>query len=180
MKTFEYLCWTLTLAGVIFFLDLQYALYKNGVREHSIAAPKQPQSYNPITLDKVQACKQDKDCLLLAELGYYEARSESLLGVWSVMGVALNRVEDKRWPNTLKGVITAPAQFTYRWDGSMKRGYQEKTQLERMYSAAWDVLNGEVELPIGSATHYHTRKVNPWWKGAYSYVMTVDNHVFYE
>lgn len=42
-----------------------------------------------------------------------EARGESDLGKRAVAHVILNRLKSARFPNTVKGVITAPRQFAY-------------------------------------------------------------------
>jgi len=55
--------------------------------------------------------------LCLALNIYYEARSEPFEGQIAVTQVVLNRVEDKRWPNTPCGVITQRGQFSWYTQG---------------------------------------------------------------
>ena len=59
----------------------------------------------------------------LAEALYFEARGESLQGIVGVAEVILNRVDDRRYPNSLCGVVNQGTgeryrcQFTYTCDG---------------------------------------------------------------
>lgn len=123
-------------------------------------------------------CKRNPECRVLAEAGYYEARSEPDVGVVSVMHVVLNRVKTPgRWGSTIKDVVYARKQFTYTTDGSLRQGMREKKQVERMLEFAYDVLHGNIESPVGKATHYHTTSVSPNW--GLPYVMHVGNHIFY-
>lgn len=127
---------------------------------------------------RVDICKADRDCRVLAEVGYYEARSEPDIGVVSVMHVVLNRVNTPgRWGSTIKDVVYARKQFTYTSDGSLRQGMKEKKQVERMLEFAYDVLHGNIESPVGNATHYHATSVSPDW--GLPYVMHVGNHIFY-
>ena len=126
----------------------------------------------------VELCKKDTECRVLAEAGYYEARSESDVGVVSVMHVIMNRVKTKnRWGNTVRQVVYQRKQFSYTHDGSMRRGMTEKEQVDRMLSFAYDVLHGKIESPVGAATHYHTVSVDPKW--GLPYIMHVGSHIFY-
>ena len=47
----------------------------------------------------------DKQAICLAKNMYYEARSQGLAGQLAVSLVVLNRVKDKRFPNTICEVI---------------------------------------------------------------------------
>lgn len=131
---------------------------------------------------KIEWCKKDKDCSKLAEALYHEARSESDEGVVAVAQVVLNRASyPKRWKHTVKGVIEEKWQFSYLWDGSVKRGMKNKAQVERMTIIAADVLNGRITPPEWSKNvfFYHTKKVSPLWKAKKRMVAVVGEHVFY-
>ncbi len=130
--------------------------------------------------DKQDWCESDKDCTILAEAAYYEARGESDIGVVSVLHTILNRVEHKAWPDSVQGVVYKPKHFSYTHDGSMNHGMNNKRQVARMNVLAYDVLHGLVESPVGGSTHYHTTKVNPYWVSDVSYVANVGNHKFYK
>lgn len=55
--------------------------------------------------------KEDLKCL--TETIYYEARGDSKIGKKAVADVVLNRVKDKRFPNTICGVVYQPKQFSW-------------------------------------------------------------------
>lgn len=131
---------------------------------------------------KAEMCKRDIECRVLAEAGYYEARSEPDIGVVSVMYVIINRVKHKNWKNTIQGVVYQPKQFSYTHDGSLRRGMKEKEQVDRMLVYAYDVLHGNIESPVGGATHYHATYANPkriTWATKDAYVMHIGRHIFY-
>lgn len=144
--------------------------------------PKIPPADHHKTLDeKVSWCKKDKDCTILAEAGYYEARGENDIGVVSVLHTILNRVnKEGRWPNTIKEVVYQSKQFSYTWDGSLKKGMNDTYQVDRMLVVAYDVLHGLIGSPVGSSDHYHTVYVNPSWSKHLNYTYHVGNHIFYE
>jgi len=48
----------------------------------------------------------------LARIVWWEARGEPLLGQVAVGNVVLNRVHDRRWPDTVEEVIAQKSQFT--------------------------------------------------------------------
>lgn len=140
-----------------------------------VVAPKEVSTLK----DKQEWCKKDKDCTILAEAAYYEARGESDAGVVSVLHTILNRVAHKAWPDSVQGVVYKPKHFSYTHDGSMNHGMKNKKQVARMNVLAYDVLHGLVGSPVGDSTHYHTIKVNPYWVSDVSYVADVGNHKFY-
>lgn len=145
-----------------------------------VSAPKVGAPKEALTLKDKQAwCERDKDCTILAEAAYYEARGESDTGVVSVLHTILNRVAHKAWPDTVKGVVYKPKHFSYTHDGSMKYGMNDKKQVERMNVLAYDVLQGLIESPVGDSTHYHSTKVNPYWVSDMEYIANVGNHRFY-
>ncbi len=74
--------------------------------------------------EKVSAQGYERD--LLAQLIYFEARNQPMNGQLEVARVVIVRVKDKRWPNTLEGVILQGeeklnrCQFSYLCDGKQK------------------------------------------------------------
>lgn len=133
---------------------------------------------------KIGWCKKDKDCSKLAEALYHEARSESDEGVVAVAQVILNRASHpKRWKHTVRGVIEEKWQFSYIWDGSVRRGMKNKVQAERVAIIAADVLHGRIATPEWSknAFFYHTvgMKKYPRWSKKKKLIATVGEHVFY-
>lgn len=123
----------------------------------------------------------NKECKWLAEVGYHEARGESDKGVAAVMHVVLNRKNhDTMWPATVSGVVTQKAQFSYRHDGSMKRGFAEKDQYKRMVKLAKAVVHGKIEDPTDGAVFYHTKAVKPGWSKRVKKLDVIGSHIFYK
>lgn len=63
----------------------------------------------------------DDEIELLALVTVAEAEGESEYGKRLVIDTILNRVDSKRFPNTIKGVIYQKNQFTSMWNGRTSR-----------------------------------------------------------
>ncbi len=122
------------------------------------------------------------DCLSKAI--YYEARSESEDGQRAVAQVVLNRVRHRTFPNSVCGVVYQGAerstgcQFTFTCDGSL-RYPAFGPGWERARRIAAGALSGEVYAPVGTATHYHTTAIRPYWAPSLTRVATIGSHIFY-
>lgn len=88
---------------------------------------------------KIKYTSADLD--LLAAIVYCEAGNQSYQGKLAVANVVLNRVEDKKFPNTIKGVIYAPRQFSPARNGRLSKALRNKAP-KACYSAAQDALDG--------------------------------------
>ena len=72
--------------------------------------------------ERVAECSWSETCRLLAEVGYYEARSQSGdRAVAGTMFVAMNRLQSGQWGASLRDVVYAPHQFSYTQDGSLRK-----------------------------------------------------------
>lgn len=130
----------------------------------------------------------------LAEALYWEARNQSEAGMLAVGAVILNRVSDKRFPNTICGVVhQGPAdgsrirrhkcQFSYYCDGKSDKPLLH-LETERM---AWEISNeiasmlasGNYDDITKGSTFYHTNYVKPHWRKAFTVAAIVDSHIFY-
>jgi spore germination cell wall hydrolase CwlJ-like protein len=122
------------------------------------------------------------DCLTTAV--YHEARSESEGGQRAVAQVVLNRARHPAYPRTVCGVVyqgsnrTTGCQFSFTCDGSLRRG-REPGAWERARRVAEDALAGYVYAPVGTATHYHTTAIRPWWAASLTRAVTIGSHIFY-
>lgn len=122
------------------------------------------------------------DCLTAAI--YYEAASESDRGQRAVAQVVLNRVRHPAFPKSVCGVVYQGAerrtgcQFSFTCDGSLAR---KPTQAAwaRARGIALAALAGFVEPSVGTATHYHTIWVVPYWAWSLDKITTLDAHIFY-
>ena len=96
------------------------------------------------------------------------------------MAVVMNRASHPtKWPNTISGVLSQKHQFTYKWDGSMKKGFTEKEQYTRITLLAHSVLSGGIDSPVAQATFYHTKAVSPGWSRRVKRVSIIGSHIFY-
>ena len=134
------------------------------------------------TIPDVQADAEQHRCL--AQAIYYEARSESRIGQLAVADVVLNRVDDRRYPNTICGVVfeghtrKTGCQFSFTCDGSMDRALNRRLWRESE-KVATAVLSG-MRLPISrQATHYHANYVNPVWASRLTPTAVIGKHKFY-
>ena len=141
---------------------------------------------------KVKLSKQ-AHCLALAI--YYEARGESEDGQIAVSQVILNRVDSKRYPDTICGVVFQNAhwrnrcQFSFACDGKPERPRNAKTWAKSK-SLARQMLcgpecSGELLDPPATkgrmrhATHYHATYVRPGWSRRMRLVGRIGQHRFY-
>lgn len=132
--------------------------------------------------DGIDARMTALECLTSAI--YYEAGSESSEGQRAVAQVVLNRVRHPAYPHSVCGVVfqgserTTGCQFTFTCDGSLAR-QRNPQSWRRAMSVAAAALAGYVERSVGTATHYHTIWVVPYWQSSLTKITTVGAHIFY-
>ncbi len=163
---------------------------------------------SPIGLPVVGETKNPTDtksveCLALNM--YYEARNQGSAGLLAVSAVVLNRVKDRRFPNTICEVIyqgptreswktkqTADpndAEFypirkrcQFRWycDGKSdtphnKKKYQELLDLSSL------ILYNEISFVdiTDGALFYHADYVTPGWAKTKQRTVEIEDHIFY-
>jgi spore germination cell wall hydrolase CwlJ-like protein len=120
----------------------------------------------------------------LAEALYFEARGESVRGMFAVGEVIMNRVDSARFPSSLCGVINQgtgrqyACQFTYTCDGNSEV-IHEPAAWERVGKVARLLVDGAPRQLTDGATHYHTRAVNPRWARVFPRTTTIGSHHFY-
>lgn len=128
------------------------------------------------------SCVDDKNCLTLAEAIYYEARGEDLEGQIAVGWVIMNRTQSKYFPDTITEVVRQSCQFSYRCDGSMKRGFIESEAYKQSIKVAKGIILGVFDDPTNGADHYlNLEKVKrvPHWARVYPKVASIGNHDFH-
>ena len=120
----------------------------------------------------------------LSEALYFEARGESVRGMFAVGEVILNRVDSDAYPDTLCNVINQgtgrrfACQFTYTCDGKPET-IGEPRSWERVGKVARILIDGAPRALTGGATHYHTKAVNPSWAQRYPRTASIGFHYFY-
>ncbi len=128
----------------------------------------------------------DKELWCLATAIYFEARGESYRGQVAVAQVVLNRVKDRRYPDTICGVVFQnqnkrnACQFSFACDG-----IPESVNDGKSWAQAEDIAkrftDGQLYLTeVADATHYHATYVRPRWAPRMNKVTQIGLHVFYK
>ncbi len=135
-------------------------------------------------LEAQPAAKGGDEWACLTEALYFEARGEKVKGIFGVAEVILNRVDDRRFPNSVCGVINQGTgeryrcQFTYTCDGRPET-IKELSAYERVGKVARIMLDGAPRTLTEGATHYHTKSVKPKWSRVFPRTTTIGYHHFY-
>ena len=141
--------------------------------------------YSAAFVDSLPAPKGGTQWQCLTEALYFEARGETIEGVFAVAEVILNRADSKRFPNSVCGVISQGAgkgpycQFSYKCDRHPEV-YRERKAKERMAKIAAMMLDGDAPKNLtDGALFYHTKAVNPSWAQVFDRTTTIGAHHFY-
>jgi spore germination cell wall hydrolase CwlJ-like protein len=159
-----------------------------------------PQDVAKQLQDSQEIIKQKKikdiDCLALNV--YHESRSDNLAGQFAVADVVLNRVRNRRWPNSICDVvhqgpvsswwlthherkvpIKNRCQFSWYCDG--KDDTPNNVQAwQKALTVASQIYNQNLYRGITEgATHYHATYVNPSWNKRLQSVGRIGEHLFY-
>lgn len=135
-------------------------------------------------LDAMPAASGGKEWACLAEALYFEARGESIRGMFGVAEVIMNRVDDPRYPGTVCGVVNQGTgeryrcQFTYTCDGRPEV-IHEPAAYRLVGKVAKLMIDGAPRLLTKGATHYHTKAVNPRWSRVFPQTTSIGTHLFY-
>ena len=130
--------------------------------------------------------------LCLAMNLYHEARGESLAGQLAVGFSTMNRVADKRYPDTVCGVVKQAkyhgwdldnpirnrCQYSWFCDGKSDNPQDGKAMLEATILAQ-NIYYGAITDISEGATHYHAKYVTPYWADDMTVVLEIDQHIFY-
>ena len=142
------------------------------------------QTLTAATLQQMPVASGGDQWSCLAEALYFEARGESLQGIVGVAEVILNRVDDRRYPGSVCGVVNQGTgeryrcQFTYTCDGRPET-ISEQRAYEKVGKIARFMMDGAPRTLTDGATHYHTKSVNPRWARVFPRTTTIGYHHFY-
>lgn len=133
----------------------------------------------------VAAPRFERELRCLAEVVYFEARSEPERGQAAVAQVVLNRVQSELYPDTICGVVYQnrhrhlACQFTFACEGkSLRITEPEPWRVATRVSRA--VFEGRTYLAdVGTSTHYHADYVRPYWAKKLRKMDVIGRHVFY-
>lgn len=128
----------------------------------------------------------------LAQNIYHEARGSTLADRAAVADVTLNRVQASGFPSTICGVVKQArfdkqgnpiknqCQFSWYCDGKKKR-INEEAAWAHAKQLAWDIIHNNMYRGItAGATHYHTAKIKPYWRKAFTEVAQIGAHIYYK
>jgi spore germination cell wall hydrolase CwlJ-like protein len=147
----------------------------------------------------------DEELNCLAMNIYHEARNDLIAGQFAVADVVLNRVADKRFPNTICEVVkdgpvkesweTAKTkdpsdavyypvkhkcQFSWYCDGQEDATNEKTPWLQAQAIAAMMTTSNVFRGITEGATHYHAHYVHPRWAKTKYPVGTIGLHKFYK
>jgi Cell Wall Hydrolase len=135
-------------------------------------------------LDAMPKATGDAQWQCLAKAIYFESRGEPLEGQVAVAEVILNRVSDRRFPDTVCAVTTQGAgsgrgcQFSYACDGHSDT-MKSSLARDRSEKLASVMLAGRARALTDGATYFHTRSVRPGWSRRMTRTTTIGHHIFY-
>ena len=123
---------------------------------------------------------------------YHEARGEPLAGQYAVGQSVINRVRDKRYPNTVCEVvhqakyrgwdqvnpIRNQCQYSWYCDGRPDNPQDSKAMLEATILAQYILASTVIDITEG-ATHYHASYVHPYWADHMTTTVQIGTHIFY-
>ena len=124
---------------------------------------------------------------------YHEAGNQSMIGQMAVGQVVLNRVADKRFPNTVCEVVKQAVtykksdkpirwkcQFTWCCDGKKDEPDFDSRTWRLALDHASILINKTILLDVTEgATHYHATYVRPAWAKTKTRTTRIDRHIFY-
>lgn len=122
-------------------------------------------------------CAAREDCKVLARAVVFEARGESVVGQQAVAAVIMNRVENDKFPDTVKDVVYQKHQFSFVKD-MHKQKPPTKKDIDTARRIAYNVITKKVASPVGKALYFHSVNVNPVWSRGMK-KKTIGNHKFF-
>jgi N-acetylmuramoyl-L-alanine amidase len=126
-----------------------------------------------------------EDYLWMAKNVYFEAANQSPQGRLAVIFVTLNRLNDERWPKTIKEVVTQHnargCQFSWYCDGKPDIP-KDKQMFEEILEFVKDVLPNidNMQDVTDGAVFYHAHYVRPPWARHKQRVAKIEDHIFYK
>ena len=121
---------------------------------------------------------------------FWEARNQDIIGQLAVGQVVMNRVADKRYPDTpCKVIMQGPVyksgypvrhrcQFSWYCDGKSYKAREGRAFIQA-YFLAQIVIGGQYADVTEGATHYHADYVLPDWIESKTFTTQIGDHLFY-
>lgn len=126
----------------------------------------------------------DQDLPWIARTAYGEARGEGYYGMRLVAEVIINRMKDRRWPKTAKGVVLQKWQFSCWNSNDPNREAILSVNLHNpFYREAYHATINAAKMEDISkgANHYFSMSIKmPWWAKKMKHTLTYGRHRFYK
>lgn len=125
-----------------------------------------------------------REIVCLADNAFYEARNQGIDGMKAVIDVTLNRVNSKKYPDTVCDVVRQYKQFSWTFQRPQKTSkYEREVIWMEAYALAETKYTREAKgvrsSIIGRALWYHADYVDPYWNKSMKRVAKIKNHIFY-
>ena len=125
---------------------------------------------------QVEKVNLDPELRCLATAVYFESKGEPLEGQLAVAQVILNRVESRRFADSICGVVHQPRQFSFSKSASVPRGSDSWRTAVAIAQIARDDHWQEV---APDALFFHANYVAPSWRGSRVKISQIGSHIFY-
>ena len=155
-----------------------------GPEGRDVTTAPQTVSYDSAYLAALPTASGGAQWECLTQALYFEARGESVRGMFAVGEVILNRVDNSAYPSSLCRVINQgtgrryACQFTYNCDG-LSDAIREPAAYRKVGKVARLLIDGTERPLTDGATHYHTRAVSPSWARRFPRTASIGSHYFY-
>lgn len=122
---------------------------------------------------------------------YFEARGSNLADKVAVADVVINRKKDRRYPDTVCGVVQQAkldtnghprlnqCQFSWYCDGRADTPTDQDRWEEAKLLAYQILIHNKYRGITEGSTHYHATYVSPKWAASYQQVGRIGEHIFY-
>lgn len=139
---------------------------------------KQIQSLLIQTDKKLVLSQTERQCLI--KNIYHEAGVEPMEGKIAVAQTTLNRVNAKRWKNTICGVVHQRAQFSWTLSAKKKHARPRGKLWDESVLAAERFEKGTRVRGLKEAKFYHTDYIKtPKWADRSKMITQIGQHIFY-
>ncbi|QYC52587.1 spore cortex-lytic enzyme [Salmonella phage SSBI34] len=150
-------------------------------------APALAKESAPKKLPVVHICKKNDNAVnALACNMFKEASGEGERGMLAVGFVTLNRKDKEKYPDSVKGVVYQSSQFSWANSGKNYRirdkvTWEKAKKLSKFILALhkYPTVYSSYDFTNGS-THYHTKKIRPYWIKSMIKTVIIGNHMFYK
>lgn len=127
--------------------------------------------------------KKQLDCL--AKNMYHESKGEGSFGWLAVGMVTMNRVESKRYPNTVCKVVyqNNGKVWQFSWAGTKKKLTKPKKELyNEIYQLAILIYlhHSKMHDVTDDALFFHADYVSPYWSKKMQKTTKIGRHIFYK